>query len=166
MSGMGVYVLMIVAMCATWREAEGAAFFEPLSSETTMYGSRPVVTQYCAWEGKKMMIGSSWKTTDCVTCACGGNGLHCTRYGPEGNVRVVTTHYCEWEGKKMMIGSSWKTTGCEQCSCSDAGLFCSASGTYMVPEHCLMVVDENCQPDMVDANDPFSPCGMPQIHGK
>ncbi|XP_078694472.1 beta-microseminoprotein-like [Branchiostoma floridae x Branchiostoma belcheri] len=81
MSGMGVYVLMIVAMCATWREAEGAAFFQPLSSETTMYGSRPVVTQYCAWEGKKMMIGSSWKTTDCVTCACGGNGLHCTSSG-------------------------------------------------------------------------------------
>nr|AAS57720.1 beta-microseminoprotein [Branchiostoma belcheri tsingtauense] len=86
------------------------------------------------------------------------------QYGPEGNVRVVTTPYCEWEGKKMMIGSSWKTTGCEECSCTDSGLSCSGSGIYMVPDHCLLVVDENCQTDVVDADDPFSPCGMPQFH--
>ncbi|XP_035693461.1 prostate-associated microseminoprotein-like [Branchiostoma floridae] len=88
-------------------------------------------------------------------------------YGPEGNVRVVSTQYCEWEGKKMMIGSSWKTTGCEQCSCSEAGLFCAGSGRYLVPDHCLLLVDETCQTELVDANDPFSPCGMPQVfHGK
>ncbi|XP_078614583.1 uncharacterized protein LOC144883803 isoform X1 [Branchiostoma floridae x Branchiostoma japonicum] len=81
MSGMGVYVLMILAMCVTWRAAEGAASFAPLLSETTMYGTRPVTTQYCEWEGKKMMISSSWKTTDCVTCTCGMNGLHCTSAG-------------------------------------------------------------------------------------
>ncbi|XP_035693448.1 uncharacterized protein LOC118427661 isoform X2 [Branchiostoma floridae] len=88
MSGMGVFVLMIVAMCATWRAAVGAAFHAPLHSETTMYGWRPVTTQYCEWQGKKMMVESSWKTTSCETCSCEENGLYC--YG--GGVYAVPSH--------------------------------------------------------------------------
>ncbi|XP_078694471.1 uncharacterized protein LOC144923648 [Branchiostoma floridae x Branchiostoma belcheri] len=87
MSGMGVYVLMIVAMCATWREAEGAVFIANLSPQLTMmYGTRPVPQpRYCPWEGKRMMIGSSWTTIDhCWTCTCSDNGLRCTSPAPYG----------------------------------------------------------------------------------
>ncbi|CAH1245333.1 Hypp7464 [Branchiostoma lanceolatum] len=97
MSGMGVFVLMVVAMCATWRGAEGAAFFVPISSETTMYGSRPVVRQFCEWEGKKMMIGSSWKTTDCLSCSCSDTGLFCSGggvYAPIPGCMVLIDETC------------------------------------------------------------------------
>eukprot|EP00058_Branchiostoma_floridae_P007735 XP_002593223.1 hypothetical protein BRAFLDRAFT_120132 [Branchiostoma floridae] len=168
---MSAYVLLIAAACTLWCGAEGYAGLDPLYSQTTWYGigtqrPRPVTWQYCMWEGHRMRVGSSWQV-GCVEYSCRNDGFYYVRYGPEGNVRVVSTQYCEWEGKKMMIGSSWKTTGCEQCSCSEAGLFCAGSGRYLVPDHCLLLVDETCQTELVDANDPFSPCGMPQVfHGK
>ncbi|XP_019646445.1 PREDICTED: uncharacterized protein LOC109486969 [Branchiostoma belcheri] len=82
-------------------------------------------------------------------------------FGPRGKARVIDMPYCEWEGIKMMIGSGWRTVGCEECSCSDEGLFCAGPGLYTIPDHCLMLVNENCETEMVDANDPLSPCIFP-----
>ncbi|XP_046367420.2 uncharacterized protein LOC124142803 [Haliotis rufescens] len=69
--------------------------------------------------------------------------------------------YCTYHGIKFMPGSMWKTTECEQCSCFDDGLFCEgfgyAAGAFDAPEGCE-VVNDGCDPRMVDAEDALKPC--------
>ncbi|XP_035693457.1 uncharacterized protein LOC118427668 [Branchiostoma floridae] len=79
--GMGsyVYVLMGVVICALLWETHGREVTGPLISETQWYGSRPVTTTYCLWEGHKMRPGSSWSEgEDCLVCSCDSRGLYCS----------------------------------------------------------------------------------------
>ncbi|XP_019616255.1 PREDICTED: mucin-2-like [Branchiostoma belcheri] len=104
-----------------------------------------------------LVMCATWRMTEGYVYG-GGLMFESTWYGPEGNERVVTTPYCEWAGQKMMIGSSWKTTRCEECDCSNYGLQCRGRGVSIVPDHCMILIDETCQEHIVSAEDPYSDC--------
>ncbi|KAI8514198.1 hypothetical protein Bbelb_085220 [Branchiostoma belcheri] len=82
---MKVFIALLLVMCATWRMTEGYVYGGGLMFESTWYGpegnERVVTTPYCEWEGQKMMIGSSWKTTRCEECDCSDYGLECRGHG-------------------------------------------------------------------------------------